>query len=145
MYGCCQRWSGWSLIRGNRGYEQVERRRWSRTGRSADADVNIYGHTAHTGCIGKPISCATGTGKCTVVVNGGQVGPLSVATEGMNRSKEDGGPVPEGLLTRMSTSMDTQLILVVLVSPFPALQVPVSVRLLSTVVRLVPYPWQQRV
>ena len=63
---------------------------------TAAADVNIYGHTAHTGCIGKPISCAEGTGKCTVVVNGGQIGPISVATEGMNRSKADGGPVPEG-------------------------------------------------
>ena len=65
---------------------------------TAAADVNIYGHTAHTGCIGKPISCATGTGKCTVVVNGGQIGPLSVATEGMNRKDEDGKgiPVPEG-------------------------------------------------
>ena len=63
---------------------------------TADADVNIYGHTSHTGCIGKPISCAEGTGKCTVVVDGGQIGPLSVATQGMNRSKADGGPVPEG-------------------------------------------------
>ena len=63
---------------------------------TAEADVNIYGHTTHTGCIGKPISCAEGTGKCTVLVNGGQIGPLSVATEGMNRSKADGGPVPEG-------------------------------------------------
>ena len=64
---------------------------------TAAADVNIYGHTAHEGeCIGKPISCAEGTGKCTVVVNGGQIGPISVATEGMNRSKADGGPVPEG-------------------------------------------------
>ena len=62
----------------------------------AEADVNIYGHTTHTGCIGKPISCAEGTGKCTVVVDGGQIGPLSVATEGMNRSKADDGPVPEG-------------------------------------------------
>ena len=63
---------------------------------TAAADVNIYGHTAHTGCIGKPVSCATGTGKCTVVVNGGQIGPLSVATQGMNRSKAEGSPVPEG-------------------------------------------------
>ncbi len=63
---------------------------------TAAADVNIYGHTAHTGCIGKPVSCAEGTGKCTVVVDGGQIGPISVATEGMNRSKADGGPVPEG-------------------------------------------------
>ena len=63
---------------------------------TAAANVNIYGHTAHTGCIGKPISCAEGTGKCTVVVEGGQIGPLSVATQGMNRSKAEGGPVPEG-------------------------------------------------
>ena len=62
----------------------------------AAADVNIYGHEAHEGCIGKPVSCAEGTGKCTVVVNGGQIGPISVATEGMNRSKAEGGPVPEG-------------------------------------------------
>ena len=65
---------------------------------TAAADVNIYGHTSHTGCIGKPVSCAEGTGKCTVVVNGGQIGPLSVATQGMNRKDEDGKgiPVPEG-------------------------------------------------
>ena len=63
---------------------------------TAAADVNIYGHTAHDGCIGKPVSCAEGTGKCTVVVEGGQIGPLSVATQGMNRSKAEGGPVPEG-------------------------------------------------
>ena len=64
---------------------------------TAAADVNIYGHTAHEGeCIGKPVSCAENTGKCTVVVNGGQIGPLSVATEGMNRPKAEGGPVPEG-------------------------------------------------
>ena len=64
---------------------------------TASSDVDIYGHTAHEGvCIGKPISCAEGTGKCTVLVNGGQIGPISVATEGMNRPKAQGGPVPEG-------------------------------------------------
>ena len=52
------------------------------------ADVNIYGHTPHAGCIGKPVSCAEGTGKCTVKVTGGQIGPVTVATEGM--------PVPQG-------------------------------------------------
>ena len=64
----------------------------------ADADLNVFGHTTHEGCIGKPTACAEGTGKCTVVVNGGQIGPIEVATEGMgmNRSVEDGGPVPEG-------------------------------------------------
>jgi hypothetical protein len=65
--------------------------------RSTDAQyTSVFGHTAHEGCIGKPISCAEGTGKCTVLVNGGQIGPISVATEGMNRSVDDGGPVPEG-------------------------------------------------
>ena len=63
---------------------------------TAAADVNIYGHTAHDGCIGKPVFCAEGTGKCTVVVDGGQIGPLSVATQGMNRAASEGGPVPEG-------------------------------------------------
>ena len=61
-----------------------------------DEDVNVYGHRAHTGCIGKPISCASGTGTCTVVVNGGQIGPITVATKGMNRSAAEGGPVVEG-------------------------------------------------
>ena len=59
-------------------------------------DVNVYGHTAHAGCIGKPVSCAENTGKCTVVVNAGQIGPITVATQGMNRSAAEGGPVPEG-------------------------------------------------
>ena len=63
---------------------------------TAATDVNIFEHTAHDGCIGKPTKCKTGTGKCTVLVNGGQIGPISVATEGMNRADEDGGPVPEG-------------------------------------------------
>ena len=69
--------------------------------RSTDSQyTSVFGHTAHEGCIGKPISCAEGTGKCTVLVNGGQIGPISVAleTEGMNRKDEDGKgiPVPEG-------------------------------------------------
>ena len=65
--------------------------------RSTDSQyTSVFDHTAHDGCIGKPISCATGTGKCTVLVNGGQIGPISVAKEGMNRSVDDGGPVPEG-------------------------------------------------
>ena len=64
---------------------------------TAPEHVNIFGHTSHEGtCIGKPISCQPGTGKCTVVVNGGQIGPVEVATEGMNRSAANGGPVAEG-------------------------------------------------
>ena len=61
-------------------------------------DVNVFGHTAHTGCIGKPVSCEEGTGKCTVVVDGGQIGPIEVATlgKGMNRPESEGGPVPQG-------------------------------------------------
>lgn len=63
---------------------------------TAAADVNIFGHTAHEGCIGKPTSCADGTGKCTIVVSGGQIGPIEVATLGMKRPVNEGGPVPEG-------------------------------------------------
>ena len=58
--------------------------------------ANIFGHTAHDGCIGKPVSCAEGTGKCTIVVNGGQIGPVEVATQGMTRPDSEGGPVIEG-------------------------------------------------
>ncbi len=65
--------------------------------RSTDSQyTSVFGHETHDGCIGKPISCAEGTGKCTVLVNGGQIGPLSVATQGMNRPAAEGGPVPEG-------------------------------------------------
>ena len=65
--------------------------------RAYDGDaVKVYGHTPHTGCIGKPVSCAEGTGTCTVVVDGGQIGPVTVVTEGMTRSANNGGPVAEG-------------------------------------------------
>ena len=63
---------------------------------TADADVTVFGHEAHEGCIGKPVSCAENTGKCTVVVTGGQIGPIEVTTKGMTRSVEEGGPVSEG-------------------------------------------------
>ena len=63
---------------------------------TAAADVNIFGHEAHEGCIGKPISCEANTGKCTIVVSGGQIGPIEVATLGVNRPASQGGPVPEG-------------------------------------------------
>ena len=57
--------------------------------RSTEAeDVNIFGHTSHSGtCIGKPVRCTSG-GTCTVLVDGGQIGPVTVATQGM--------PVPQG-------------------------------------------------
>jgi hypothetical protein len=53
--------------------------------------------TSHPGCIGgKPTAFKDGTGKCTVVVTGGQIGPIEVATKGMTRPASEGGPVPEG-------------------------------------------------
>ena len=61
--------------------------------------VNYDGttHTSHEGCVGgKPKAFEENTGKCTVVVTGGQIGPIEVATQGMNRPVADGGPVPEG-------------------------------------------------
>ena len=60
---------------------------------TAATDVTIFGHTPHDDCIGKPVSCAENTGKCTIVVTGGQIGPIEVATEGMTR---ESGPVREG-------------------------------------------------
>lgn len=61
--------------------------------------VNYDGttHAEHDGCIGgKPTKFEDNTGKCTVVVTGGQIGPIEVATQGMKRSTADGGPVSEG-------------------------------------------------
>ena len=66
------------------------------TRRTEDQYTGVYGHTSHAGCIGKPVSCAANTGKCTVVVSGGQIGPVDVAKYGMNRPEAEGGPVPEG-------------------------------------------------
>ena len=63
---------------------------------SADDIGDYYDHTSHEGCIGKPISCEEGTGKCTIVVTGGQIGPVEVATKGMTRPTAEGGPVSEG-------------------------------------------------
>ena len=65
---------------------------------TAAADVNKWGqHTAHEGCIGMPTACKSGTGTCYVVVSGGQIGPVTVATEGMNRKTNGhGDPVPQG-------------------------------------------------
>ena len=57
-----------------------------------------FDHSTHNDCIGKPTKCKAGTGKCTVLVNGGQIGPYTVATLGMNRkdAEDHGDPVPEG-------------------------------------------------
>ncbi len=40
-------------------------------------ESNGVNHASHTGCVGKPTECTAG-GKCTVVVSGGQVGPVEV-------------------------------------------------------------------
>ena len=72
----------------------IERSYTEKTDVGTDTEFD-HSSSTHT-CIGKPTKCKTGTGKCTVVVDGGQIGPISVATQGMNRSKADGGPVPEG-------------------------------------------------
>ena len=54
------------------------------------------GHPSHAGCVlGKPETFAEGTGKCKVVISGGQVGPVEVATQGMQK---DGGPVDVGFV-----------------------------------------------
>ena len=74
----------------------IERSYTEKTDVGTDTEFD-HSSSTHT-CIGKPTKCKTGTGKCTVVVDGGQIGPISVAlaTEGMNRPKAEGGPVPEG-------------------------------------------------
>ena len=58
---------------------------------------NGYDHSTHTAdCLGKPTACTAG-GTCTVVVSGGQVGPLEVATKGMKNEGGD-GPVDVGFV-----------------------------------------------
>ena len=62
-----------------------------------DKTVTVFEHDPeHEGtCIGKPTECTAG-GTCYVVVSGGQIGPIEVATQGMNRIDANGGPVPQG-------------------------------------------------
>ena len=53
-------------------------------GTAADGEGNVIYHTgteAHAGCIGKIVNYKVNTGRCTVIVNGGQVGPVEVALE----------------------------------------------------------------
>ena len=62
------------------------------------------GHTIHEGCLGgKPETYAANTGKCTVTISGGQVGPVEAAIEtgGMkNTGRVEGfdGPVDVGFV-----------------------------------------------
>ncbi len=59
---------------------------------------NGFDHSTHAAdCLGKPTACADGTGTCTVVVSGGQVGPVEVATKGMKNTGGD-GPVDVGFV-----------------------------------------------
>ena len=51
-------------------------------GTAADGEGNVVYHTgaeAHAGCIGKIVNYKANTGKCTVVISGGQVGPAETA------------------------------------------------------------------
>ena len=67
--------------------------------KATDALIYHTGTEAHTGCIGKPNKYKNETGKCTVVITGGQVGPVEVATQGMTRRASETdpyNPVSEG-------------------------------------------------
>ena len=85
-------------------------------GTAADGEGNVVYHTgteAHAGCIGKIVNYKANTGKCTVVVTGGQVGPKEVALAdgGMKNTaryfKDPKDPKDVGtlLLLRMRTSI----------------------------------------
>ena len=53
-------------------------------------------HPTHTGCLeGKPKTFEDNTGKCTVVITGGQIGPVEVATVGMGTTAHP-APISEG-------------------------------------------------
>ena len=61
-------------------------------------ESNGYNHSLHkANCLGKPVSCKVGTGKCTVIISGGQVGPIEVATKGM-KNVGGVGPVDVGFV-----------------------------------------------
>ena len=58
---------------------------------------NNFDHSTHSAdCLGKPTACTAG-GTCTVVVSGGQVGPVEVATKGMKNTGGN-GPVDVGFV-----------------------------------------------
>ena len=58
---------------------------------------NGFDHSTHSAdCLGKPTACTAG-GTCTVVVSGGQVGPVEVATKGMKNVGGE-GPVDVGFV-----------------------------------------------
>ena len=60
--------------------------------KTVTTESNNFDHSTHSAnCEGKPTVCADGTGTCTVVISGGQVGSVEVATKGM---KNEGGEGP---------------------------------------------------
>ena len=64
---------------------------------SVTTESNGFNHSTHSAtCLGKPTACTAG-GTCTVVVSGGQVGPVEVATKGMKNTGGD-GPVDVGFV-----------------------------------------------
>ena len=65
--------------------------------KTVTTESNNFDHSTHKDvCLGKPTACTAG-GTCTVVVSGGQVGPVEVATKGMKNEGGD-GPVDVGFV-----------------------------------------------
>ena len=69
------------------------------------SDIEYHtGAEAHAGCVGKIVNYKAGTGKCVVVVSGGQVGPAETAwtNGGMKNTGNlvgyEGGPVDVGFV-----------------------------------------------
>ena len=65
--------------------------------KTVKTESNGYDHSLHSAtCVGKPTACTSG-GNCTVVISGGQIGPLEVATKGM-KNVGGTGPVDVGFV-----------------------------------------------
>ena len=66
--------------------------------KTVTTESNNFDHSTHSAnCEGKPTACSDGTGTCTVVISGGQVGPVEVATKGM-KNEGGNGPVDVGFV-----------------------------------------------
>ena len=73
--------------------------------KTVTTESNNFNHSTHSAdCLGKPTACAVGTGTCTVVVSGGQIGPdeAALSTGGMRNTGNlpgyNGGPVDVGFV-----------------------------------------------
>ena len=73
--------------------------------KTVTTESNNFNHSTHSAdCLGKPTACADGTGTCTVVVSGGQIGPdeAALSTGGMRNTGNlpgyNGGPVDVGFV-----------------------------------------------